>query len=487
MNADGTAPTRWMAYRLMTIAATAIVCAHIVSAERVYEPSIHRADPPEPNGPTRVWPKSRPTPSPTFSSNDRSRWAMVRALVDHGTFAIGQRIQLGGDASPDRSFMDTGIVFEDGWETVDKVLNPDTKLFYSSKPPLLPVLVAGEYWVLQKLFGWRIEKQTKLVVTTVLLTINALPFAMYLIVLSHMIERYGRSDWGKLFTFAAACFATFLTTFSNTFNNHSVAAYTTLFAVGPFLLGHRSPVAFAISGLFAGVTAAFELPAAAFLVALGVVALSIDWRRTLLFFAPLALMPVAAQLAINYVEVGDWRPIYEKIESEWYRYEGSHWNQQPGARSGIDYAGDRETRATYALHLLLGHHGLFSLEPIWFFSIAGWITVVMRRKNWPDEWVRTQLASAATTVVVVVFFAAVTSTVNYGGWTCGPRWFFWLTPLWLLALLPIADAMSPSRIGRCVSSLFLAVSVFSVFYPGINPWRHPWIYQAMQASGWPGY
>jgi hypothetical protein len=487
MNVEPNAAARRAAYRLMTVVATAIVCARILSVERVYEPSIHRADPPEPNGPTRVWPAKRPMPSPTFSSNDRSRWAMVRALVDHGTFVVGRRIPLGSDASPDRTFVDTGIVFEDGWETVDKVLHPETKLFYSSKPPLLPVIVAGEYWVLQKLFGWRIEKQTKLVVCTVLLTINALPFAVYLIVLSHLIERFGRTDWGRLFTFAAACFATFLTTFSSTFNNHSVAAYTTLFAVAPFLLGHRSPAAFAVSGLFAGLTAAFELPAAAFLVALGIVALSIDWRRTLLVFAPIALAPIVAQLALNYVEVGDWRPIYEKVDTEWYRYEGSHWNQQKGERRGIDYAGDVESRPTYAFHLLLGHHGLYSLTPIWLLSMIGMLVVLARPRSWPAEWTRIHWAGAAVSMIVIVFFAAVTSTVNYGGWTCGPRWFFWLTPLWLLALLPAADWLSVSRIGRCLAAALLAISVFSAFYPGINPWRHPWVYHAMEESGWRGY
>jgi hypothetical protein len=33
----------------------------------------------------------------------------------------------------------------------------------------------------------------------------------------------------------------------------------------------------------------------------------------------------------------------------------------------------------------------------------------------------------------------------------------------------------------------LAFSVFSVSFVGINPWRHPWIYQAMEAWGWKGY
>src|SRR4026208_2412456 len=46
MNADPTAPMRHNLYRLLTIVAVAAVCARILSVERVYEPSIHRAEPP---------------------------------------------------------------------------------------------------------------------------------------------------------------------------------------------------------------------------------------------------------------------------------------------------------------------------------------------------------------------------------------------------------------------------------------------------------
>ncbi|HEY2838545.1 MAG TPA: hypothetical protein VGJ26_05325, partial [Pirellulales bacterium] len=310
---------------------------------------------------------------------------------------------------------------------------------------------------------------------------------IYLVVLAHLIERLGRSDWGRLFTFAAACFATYLTTFSNTFNNHTVAAYTALFAVAPILCGRLSPAGFAVSGLFAGLTAAFELPATAFAVALGVVALTINWRRALLWFAPAALLPIVGQLALNYAEFGDWKPAYEKLDSEWYRYEGSHWNAQGAARRGIDYAGDRESRPTYAFHLLVGHHGLFSLTPIWLLLLAGYDRIISGRWRFDSNWRRVSLATAAVSVIVIVFFAGVVSTVNYGGWTSGPRWFFWLTPLWLLTILPAADWLGASRLGRGFAYLLLAFSVFSVSFVGINPWRHPWIYQAMEAWGWKGY
>src|SRR5437667_8093897 len=79
-------------YSLLTVVAVAAVAARICNAELVFEPSLHRnADEVSPPAPQRPWPARRPTPMPTFSSNDRSRWCTVRALVDDGTYAIGHR------------------------------------------------------------------------------------------------------------------------------------------------------------------------------------------------------------------------------------------------------------------------------------------------------------------------------------------------------------------------------------------------------------
>lgn len=512
MTGDATARLRRQIYGLMIVVTVAAVVGRTFNIERVFEPSIYRPDPTpdlagiilplaagdplnevilivrahdawdriDPNAPTRVWPRTRPAVSPTFSSNDKSRWAMIRALVDHGTFVIGERSR---DA--DGRISDTGIVFEDGWQSIDKVLHPERQQFYSSKPPLLPVLAACEYWLLQKSFGWRIERDTGKVIGAVLLTFNAIPLAIYLLVFARIVEKYGRSDWGRLFTFAAACFGTFLTTFANTLNNHTVAAYTALFAVAPLLFERTNFGGVIVSGLFAGLTAAFELPAAAFLVVLAAVWLRQSGVRAFLGFSVVAALPIVAQLALNHAELGDWKPAYEKTESVWYRYEGSHWNQQKGERRGIDYAGDQETRPTYAFHLLLGHHGWFSLTPIWLLSLIGWIRTA--RNDYSSNWRMMNALGAAVSVVVIVFFAAIVGTVNYGGWTSGARWFFWLTPFWLLALLPAADMLANSRWGRGIALLLLAISVVSVSFPAWNPWRHPWIYRAMETWGWKGY
>src|SRR5436305_356546 len=119
---DPSAPTRQIVYRLFTVVAFAAVCGRIANVETVYEPGIHFDPAPDlagvvlplaastasdaltagavastawqridRNPPTRRWPRVRPLPVPTFGSNDRSRWATVRALVDEGTYAVGRR------------------------------------------------------------------------------------------------------------------------------------------------------------------------------------------------------------------------------------------------------------------------------------------------------------------------------------------------------------------------------------------------------------
>ncbi|MGL4421950.1 MAG: hypothetical protein ACRCZF_14885, partial [Gemmataceae bacterium] len=130
--------------------AVGIAIAKVVGAENVIEPS--RFQPPTASSygasfadpPTRAWPSTRPEPMPLFSSNDKSRWATIRALVENRTYTIGQRENFTATTPP---FRDSGIIFEDGFQSLDKVMNPATGEFFSSKPPLLATLMAAEYAV----------------------------------------------------------------------------------------------------------------------------------------------------------------------------------------------------------------------------------------------------------------------------------------------------------------------------------------------------
>lgn len=270
-------------------------------------------------------------------------------LVDDGTYVIGHRA-----TDPQTGiFRDEGVMLENGW-CQDKVLRPENhdnvQEFYSRKPPFLATLVAGEYWLLKHGLGWDLRDRRFSVVRVILFTVNWLPFLIYLGLLARLADRFGRTDWGRLYVLAAACLGTFVLPFLMTFNNHTIAAFTVVFALYPAVRlwdgESRAGWLFALSGFFAGFTACTDLPAASFAAALLVVLL---WRaswRTLLFFVPAALVPVAIFFLTNYLALGRLTPAYGEFGGPWYEYAGSPWQKpEPGhEKHGIDWAGNYETR-----------------------------------------------------------------------------------------------------------------------------------------------
>ncbi|GIW82038.1 MAG: hypothetical protein KatS3mg105_3845 [Gemmatales bacterium] len=526
---------RRFVYALLITIAASSAAGRILYAQLVYEPAIHRsAD--EPREGNRRWPNQRPTPMPTFSSNDRSRWCTVRALVENGTYAIGKRETVSPASPEGKSYRDTGIVFEDGWTTVDKVLHPERQLFYSSKPPLLPTLVAGEYWLLHHLFGMSMvgEKRPDLlvrepamsVIRICLFTWNLIPFVIYLVLLARLVDRYGQTDWGRFYVVSAACFGTLVLPFLITFNNHTLATCCALFALYPVfgLLGSPSqptpdPVAsddqaekaaeanelqlahtseqvsssqwrrngampFLLAGFFASLAAAIELPAAAFAAALFLILLRQHPGRTLKYFVPAALIPAIAFFVTNYLAIGEWKPAYAFFNTPWYQYEGSHWKPDP-AKTGIDFL--EEPKTVYAFHLLFGHHGLFSLTPVFLLSLGGLFLLLKTGQPAGTNAIPRSFALLTALLLVVVVGFYIWRTNNYGGWTCGPRWLMWLTPFLLISLIPAADKLSACRWGRTLAYLCLGVSIVSATYPSVNPWRHPWLYDWMASLGWIQY
>jgi hypothetical protein len=492
---------RRSAFLLLIAVSVGIAAAKTVGAENVYEPSRHR---PEEKGgygyePNRKWPDKRPEPTPTFSSNDKSRWATVRALVHDKTYVVGKRVP---DASKEKGYRDEGIIWEPDYRSLDIVMNPETKEFYSSKPPLMATLVAGEYWLLNRALKWDIVRDRWLVIPAIILTWNVLPFAIYLVLLGRLIDATGKTDYGKLFAFSAAAVGTFLTTFAGTLNNHLPAAFCVLFASYPLLKAalegrDMRPRDYALCGFFAALAATFELPALSLLAALGLPLLIARTRNTLLFFLPAALIPILAILACNYAAMGKLMPAYSEFGGPWYNFEGSHWAKRGTPQAtGIDF--NDEPTTTYAFHLFLGHHGWFSLTPVWFVAAVGLAVAGIRSapavravfgkaKGTGWTWEMFAAMTLVVSVVVFVFYLTRTQSYNYGGNTSGPRWLFWLIPLWALYLAPAADRLGRSAVGRLLGAALLGLSVLSVFYPAWNPWRNPWILQLMEFTGWVRY
>ncbi len=163
---------------------------------------------------------------------------------------------------------------------------------------------------------------------------------------------------------------------------------------------------------------------------------------------------------------------------DWYEYPSSYWR---GAdRRGVDRG--EPSRATYLLHMTFGHHGLFSLTPLWLLVPWGWISGV---RIHPPGLRRLYAATAIATLVCAAFYLARPEIDrNYGGVNIGFRWLIWLFPFWILAAVPAVQSLSRSRAGRGLAWLLLGWSLFSVAASLQTPWQHPWIYRFWVFLGW---
>ncbi len=177
---SGAANLRWSVYLLLITIATGAMLGRIMAVDSIDVRGLEkflkgqgRAD----------WQKSRPF----LSANDRSRWDTVRALVEHGTYAIDD------------------VVREPGWDTIDMVKHAGRDgqdHLYSSKPPLLATLMAGPYWVVYKTTGATLGTQPYVIGRSMLVMWTVIPLVIYFLALASLAERFGTTDWGRLFMVA---------------------------------------------------------------------------------------------------------------------------------------------------------------------------------------------------------------------------------------------------------------------------------------------
>lgn len=443
---------------------------------------------------------------PLLSANDRSRWATVRALVEFD----GQ--QASGDAedrlkpATTNGFQIDRVIADPDWDTIDKVRHEGH--FYSSKPALLPWLVAWVYRAVEEVTdladgeppsdereaarqkyrhdGWTLDRETTETTRAILTIVNLVPWLLALVVVAAMMERYAERDFTRLFVVAAAALGTVLTTFLVTLNNHLPAAVSLIFALYPAMRividGERKWWLFALAGFFAAFTCTNDLPAALFGLAIFGLLLWKAPLRTLLIFGPAAMVPLGAFFWTNYLATGGWKPFYFYYGTETYNYVHngvpSYW-MNPG---GLD--ANHESPWMYLLHCTVGHHGIFSLTPIFLFSVVGWIGLA----KWKNARLKPFLwMGLLLTVAIIGFYLTRTENYNYGGNTAGLRWTFWLIPFWLIAMVPALDGCLRWRWCRGVAVLLLGVSTFSATYSLDNPWTAPWLYRLMQRWKWIDY
>ena len=407
---------------------------------------------------------------PTLSANDRSRWATIRALVekdarvyrftpvmtdsqkesrakelasDGGTpkfrYLPGEVLVNCSEECPER-FDKTNAAGKryvkelvpyaidkawetPGWDSIDVVkhglpdetwrpADPGSGYLYSSKPPLLPTVMAAPYWVLNRVFGLSLKDRPFLTTRILLVLYNLLPLGIAFCCLAKVINILGQSDWSKIFAIAAAIFGYFTLTYVATLNNHVpgfVSISIALWAACEILCLKRNDwFRFFCAGFFGAFAVACDLPALAFAGLLCLLLLIRRPGKTICVAIPSGLVVAAGFFATNYIAHNTFVPAYahkrdhvaleETLsvndgvhdehfanatqlfdDEDWYVYAYypagrkrvlenarlSHWAN----RVGIDRG--ESSKARYAFHSTVGLRGVFSLTPIWLLSLCG--------------------------------------------------------------------------------------------------------------------
>ncbi len=450
-----------------------------------------------------------------FTVNDASRWNTVYYLVEHGTYRYklnhgaawkdyrsydvdpqtvpeaerGSLIAITDDGIT-KYYRPTGspprvgdLLYFPVFPTIDMVKLGDN--YYSSKPPLLPTILAGIAWTAEKATGFDFRTKPWAIIRMTLLVAQVLPLLIFIWVVGRYVRGVTALGWVHAFCMAAAALGTYLTPWVVTLNNHVIAAFTAMFAIHAAVRiwydDCRSWYWFVLAGFFGALTAAIELPAA--LLAAGILlALMVrDAKRTLMFAVGPALAPVIAFLLTNYLATGQWTPVYAEFGKPGggYDYPGSYWNNPVG----MDAL--REPNHVYLMHVLVGHHGFFLLTPILVLSLLGIFSQLSRRTGTRPLL---GLFVLAATAIVVCFYTFYTSeSKNYGGTAQGPRWLFWLIPLWLTMLPPGVELLSRWRVARGVCYVLLLISALSAGFALRQPWSASWAHLLFHELGWISY
>lgn len=242
--------------------------------------------------------------TPFLSANDRSRWCTIAALVENGTYQIDPFLERQGAKANRRP-----------WGTIDLVRHKGSdgeQHYYSSKPPLLPTLYAGVYYVLRHAMGTTLSEQPIYMGRLLLWLINIPILAIFLLATIWTIDRVTTEPIVQCFVAACVCFGTMLLPFSISLNNHVPAAAAMAVALYLFVCGIQQPTKWPL-WFFCGVCAAFgaanELPALSMTTALVCILMVTNWRAVPGYLLGMALV-AAAYFGTSYIAHQDHLPPY---------------------------------------------------------------------------------------------------------------------------------------------------------------------------------
>lgn len=376
-----------------------------------------------------------------------SRLATVLSLVHNGTWRI------------DRPAGEAPNPFEQA--TVDKVRIGEG--MYSTKPPLLPLLMAGEYYLLHHGAGLDLQDRAdlKLFLRISSLTLVGLPFLICLLCFAGMLRWFVDSAWVRLAACFCLAYATQLFGLSDQIDNHVPAAGALMaalyYAAGLGLEKLRPlPHRFFLFGLCTALTFAIDMPVTLYAAFAGLYLLARFPRQAILWGGTGLLLPLAVHFGVLMAATGSPLPI--QMRPNLYLYEDSYW-RNPVGRDAL-----AEPKGVYFFHMTFGRFGVFSLFPILIIGLVG-AGAALAKQAMPYR--RMILTGMAAFALITLYY--VVKTNNYGGAAYGFRWHIASMPVLLLMGAPVWN-----RLHRpwhwAVLILVAAVSCYSCYECFRMPW-----------------
>jgi hypothetical protein len=399
--------------------------------------------------------------------NDGSRLASVESLVERGTFCIDdspflvpppELAERGAPAyDPDNPLLHKG--------TLDKLLINGR--YYSDKPPLVSVPLAGAYRALVAVGAPRPGERPDAFAWVVCVLLSGTGYAVAVGCTWAVGTRVGLAPGWRLLWLGAFALATVLPAYTRSANNH-IAQLGAVAAVCALLCriadaareGRTAWGAVVAAGFVTGFAYNLDFGVGPPLVPAVLVVVALRTRRALPAVAcALAVAPcVVAGHAINYAIGGDFvRPL--NMHPEYLAWPGSPFET---TMTGIVRT-RHFAQFMYALDVLVGKKGVLTHNPPLLLALAAGALVLRRRGGAHRVELLALLAWCAAGWVM---YGALSK--NHGGACVSIRWFVpFLAPgFWLLAVaLKERPEFRRDFLALALCGLPLAASAWAV-----GPW-----------------
>lgn len=396
------------------------------------------------------------------SPNELCRLWQSRAFVDFKTLHLNGVLQqrgMVGDLSC------TAVVMEGGQERLVPCVGPNAprdgvvaRWYYPSKAPLVSVLGAPVYWVLEGFLG-QVSELSQVLWSRLFVTI--LPALALLLLLRRFLGAYVEAGTADLFTVVYAL-GTMAFSYAEAFMSHQLTAvllFAAFFCAWKVERGEWKAWGYALAGLAAGAAVTAEYTAALGVLCVAGYTVAARWKRwgALAQAAGLVVLGSAPLLgALLWYHAA----VFGSPFVSGYKFlnDAAYMGWHQGGFLGIRLPDLRALGLSFFSPL----RGLFALSPFLAVGFFGFKDVRAKDR-----------AYAAMLVVVLLTHAYFTSSFTYDswGWTVGPRHLTGILPFLMLPVamlferLRVAAPLQASLVaGLCASSVLATGLVAFVNY-----------------------